>query len=236
MKAIQATRATKKHKWSSLKSLSNGVDFVAWSGLNALDVSLEWLPLLLQWMWCSEYLDAIEGGGWGVFIASNHFLAVGYFCWWRAHRTVRWRTRQPLFTVRCVPRQHARWGFGVTWPLEPLHRTVWCHTGHVRWPLTSLLRLLARNVHHCSLLQPIVDVQWPLLRWLTDAHRTIRWIIAERARQKPESGLFACARAWCTGYCPVRQRQHTLKSFAPNLFVFPTEFLSWFVLNLIHLR
>jgi hypothetical protein len=30
----------------------------------------------------SENLDAIEGGGWGggVFIASNHFLAVGYFC------------------------------------------------------------------------------------------------------------------------------------------------------------
>jgi hypothetical protein len=24
-------------------------------------------------------LDAIEGGGWGVFIASNHFLAVGCF-------------------------------------------------------------------------------------------------------------------------------------------------------------
>jgi hypothetical protein len=26
------------------------------------------------------------------------------------------------------------------------------------------------------------------------------------------------------------------KSFAPNLFVSPTEFLSWFVLNLMHLR
>jgi hypothetical protein len=46
-KAIQATRATKEHKWSSLKSLSNRVDFVAWSGLNALDVSLELLSLLL---------------------------------------------------------------------------------------------------------------------------------------------------------------------------------------------
>jgi hypothetical protein len=46
----------------------------------------------------------------GVFIASNHFLAVGCFrCRW-AHRIVRWRTRQVLFTVRCVPHQHARWG------------------------------------------------------------------------------------------------------------------------------
>jgi hypothetical protein len=47
-KAIQATRATKEHKGSSLKSLSNRDDFVVWSGLNALDVSLDWFPLLLQ--------------------------------------------------------------------------------------------------------------------------------------------------------------------------------------------
>jgi hypothetical protein len=45
-----------------------------------------------------------------VFIASNHFLAVGWFCWRWAHRTVRWCIGQPLFIVRCVPRQHARWG------------------------------------------------------------------------------------------------------------------------------
>jgi hypothetical protein len=57
-----------------------------------------------------ENLDAIEGGGWGVFIASNHILAVGWFCSRWTHRTVRWRTRQVLFIVRCTPRQHARWG------------------------------------------------------------------------------------------------------------------------------
>jgi hypothetical protein len=28
-----------------------------------------------------------------------------------AHRTVQWRTGQVLFTVRCAPRQHARWGW-----------------------------------------------------------------------------------------------------------------------------
>jgi hypothetical protein len=32
-------------------------------------------------------LDANEGGGWVVFIASNHFLAVGYLCCRWAHRT-----------------------------------------------------------------------------------------------------------------------------------------------------
>jgi hypothetical protein len=46
----------------------------------------------------------------GVFIASNHFLAVGCFCCRWAHRTVWWRTGHVLFTVRCAPRQHARWG------------------------------------------------------------------------------------------------------------------------------
>jgi hypothetical protein len=54
--------------------------------------------------------------------------------------------------------------------------------------------------------------------------------------EKPESELFEHCSAWCTGHYPVRQRQHTLKSFAPNLFESPTEFLSWFVLNLMHLR
>ena len=33
-------------------------------------------------------LDANEWGGWVVFIAPNHFLAVGKGCWRWAHRTV----------------------------------------------------------------------------------------------------------------------------------------------------
>jgi hypothetical protein len=51
-------------------------------------------------------LDTIEGGGWEVFIASNHFLVVGGFCCRWAHRTVHRCTGQVLFTVRCAPRQH----------------------------------------------------------------------------------------------------------------------------------
>jgi hypothetical protein len=46
----------------------------------------------------------------GAFIASNHFLAVGCFCWRWSHQTVRWCTRHLLFTVRCVPRQHTHRG------------------------------------------------------------------------------------------------------------------------------
>jgi hypothetical protein len=61
-------------------------------------------------MWSLENLDVIEGGGWGVFIASNHFLAVGCFCCRWAHQTVRWYTGQVLCTIRCVPCQYACWG------------------------------------------------------------------------------------------------------------------------------
>jgi hypothetical protein len=48
----------------------------------------------------------------------------------------------------------------------------------------------------------------PLLRWLTgqsDGTPTVRWIIVERTYRIPESGLFICWLAWCTGQCPVRQ-------------------------------
>jgi hypothetical protein len=62
----------------SLKSLSGWVDFGTWRGFDLWNVSLEWMLLLLNWMGTSENLDTIEGGGWGVFIASNHFLAVGW--------------------------------------------------------------------------------------------------------------------------------------------------------------
>jgi hypothetical protein len=40
-------------------------------------------------MWTSENLDAWSGGGWGVFIALNHHIAVGDGCCRRAQRTVR---------------------------------------------------------------------------------------------------------------------------------------------------
>jgi hypothetical protein len=123
---------------------------------------LECSLLLLYWMLSSENLDAIEGGGWGVFIASNHFLAVGYFCCRWAHRTVRWCTGHVLFTVRSTPHQHTHWG------LEELIVGSLCPEVAPDSPVPSgVLWLLSRTVHNCSLL---VDDHWrrlPLLRWLT---------------------------------------------------------------------
>jgi hypothetical protein len=94
----------------------------------------------------------------GVFIASNHLLVVGCFCWWWAHRTVRWCTGQVLFTVRCVPHQHTRWGIRANdcWSLCPV----------VAPALTSLLWVLPCIVHKCLLLQSTVDARLLLLRWL----------------------------------------------------------------------
>jgi hypothetical protein len=77
-------------------------------------------------------------------------------------------------------------GFGAIWLLGPLHRTVRCHTRHVRLPLTSLLWLLPRTVHHCSLLQSTVDAQWPLLRWLTGHVRCTPDSPVNYSRARPE--------------------------------------------------
>jgi hypothetical protein len=180
----------------------------------------------------------------GVFIASNHFLVVGWVCWRWAHRTVWWFTGQhcSLSGARHVSASAGVWS---CWPLEPfvllLHLTVRCHTGQ-----SGDLWLLCGTVHHCSLLQSTVGVQWPLLRWLT-GHV---WCTLD-SPVNYSGGRPSNSREWlvhlCTGlvHRTVSSAHRivsgapfdsTLSCLAPNLFVSPTEFLSWFVLNLMHLR
>jgi hypothetical protein len=71
-------------------------------------------------MWSSEYLDAIEGGGWGVFIASNHFLVVGYFL--LAMGTPNSPVVHRTCTIYCPVRATSALplGFRATWSLELL--------------------------------------------------------------------------------------------------------------------
>jgi hypothetical protein len=146
----------------------------------SLECVLEWMLLLLYWMWTSENLDTIEGGGWGVFIASNHFLAVGWVCCWWAHRTVRWRTRQVPFTVRCAPHRHAHWGLERLTVGSLLSRSCTGQSGATPdWlPSSDFCRALFTTVHFYS---------WPLTTGyccsvgspdMSGAHRTVRWIIA----------------------------------------------------------
>jgi hypothetical protein len=120
-----------------------------------------------------------------------NFLVVGCFCCRWAHRTVRWYTGQVLFTIRCVPRQHARWGLErltvgtfcpVAAPDSPvLHQRCPVHSDFTAWHLTL----------HYTLLQSTVGCRLPLLRWLTGL---VRWIIAERGLENPRVVGLSAAR------------------------------------------
>jgi hypothetical protein len=103
----------------------------------------------------------------GVFIASNHILAVDWFCWRWAHRTVRWRTRQPMFTVRCVPRQHAHWGLERVDRWNPLDSPM----PHLTCPVTSDFAALT-SVTHCSSLFTFAVDHWRAVTVALLAHRT----------------------------------------------------------------
>jgi hypothetical protein len=127
----------------------NWVDLEAWRGFDLWNMS-----------WSEYYCSCIEcelQKTWmplkevvGVFIASNHFLVVSCFCYWWAHRIVRWCTGQS--TVHCPVRATSarRWG------LERLTVGVLCH---VVAPVCSdfLLWLL---IAHCLLFT--VHRRWPL--------------------------------------------------------------------------
>jgi hypothetical protein len=92
----------------------------------SIECVLEWSLLLLYWMWCSEHLDQYKWGGWGVFIAPNHF----HSRWWRLlamgapDSPVRHRTTTVHCPVCATSAQPL--GFGAGRPLEPLS---YCCTG-----------------------------------------------------------------------------------------------------------
>jgi hypothetical protein len=203
-KAIQATRVQMNTKTLSLslKPLSGGVDFGTWREFWSIECVFEWSLLLMYWMLNSEHLDGFEWGGWGVFIAPNHFLAVGKVCWRWAHRTI---------TIHCpVCAMSARpLGFGA---VDCCSRLSFCCTGQsgALWLLRS--DFCHGTIHHCTSEQSTVGAQGPVAPL---AHRTSRWIIVERVRKKPESGWFVGCLAWCTRQCPVRHFSAHSKSFAP---------------------
>jgi hypothetical protein len=122
-------------------------------------------------MRCLKNLDAWSGGGWGVFIALNHHIAVGEaVCRW-AHRTVR------CITGHCP----------VCQPRHPTVRVLKiltigvltsCRTGQSGTApdrccsLSSALLTPALTSAHCSRF-----CRRPL-RWIAVArlvHRTVRW-------------------------------------------------------------
>jgi hypothetical protein len=135
--------------------------FLMCLGVNAfaLVLNVEFRKLgCLEWRWL------------GVFIASNHFLAVGCLCCRRAHRTIRWRTRHGTFHCLVPATSADRLG------LERLTIEVLCPLAAPDSPvrsdfavLTSALCTVHRSrqfgiVDHCSVGSPD----------MFDAHRTVR--------------------------------------------------------------
>jgi hypothetical protein len=137
----------------------------------------------LEWRWL------------GVFIDSNHFLVVGWVCCRWAHRTVRWCTVQG--TVHCTMRATLARSWDLEWltvgtlcpvaaPDSPVpHRTCPVRSDFTAWHLTSAL---------CAFIVHAVDRCAPGYRCsvgsldMSGAHRTVRWIIADSALEKLESG------------------------------------------------
>jgi hypothetical protein len=129
----------------------------------------------LEWWWL------------GVFITSNHFLAVGWLCCRWAHMTVWWCTGHNI--VHCLVRATSAnyWGLELlkvevfcllAAPDSPVvHRTIRC----VLTLQTDFWLLL------CWLRFSAID-RWANLTVAPLSHRTVRWIIrkcAEKTRERP---------------------------------------------------
>jgi hypothetical protein len=232
-KAIQATRATKEHKWSSHKPLSTSVDFGNFEWIVCFDCVLECCTLLLQWMRNSECLDSFEWGGWGGIYSPQPLPSR---CWRWAHR---------IITVHCpVLATSARpLGFGA---VDRWSRLSFCCTGQSGdTPYSPVTSDFCALTSVTALFITIHRGRRPLAR----RELLLLWLIGQSGGTSdspvnyseafiwiPESGWFCV----CTGQghrtVSGVPNFSTLKFFAPNLIVTLTEFLYWFVLNLMHLR
>jgi hypothetical protein len=145
-----------------------------------------------------ECLDAWSGGGWGVFIALNHQIAVGTGCYRWAHQT-----------VRCASHVTQPLGFGRCRPLEALSSS---GTGQSS----------AASDMYCSLSGAPLTGDSALPRTVPLILQLLQSTVARRSRcsagapdslvnysgarpEKPEGGEFGVVRSWCTGHCPARQ-------------------------------
>jgi hypothetical protein len=83
--------------------------------------------------------------------------------------------------------------------------------------MSGALWLLTRTIHLFSRQLAQVTVAPVGSPDMSGAHRIVRWIIAERPLENPESEQFAWCSTWGTGQCSVRHRQHTLNSLLHTL-------------------
>jgi hypothetical protein len=125
----------------------------------------------------------------GVFIASNHFLAVGWVCWRWAHRIVRWRTGQSsgapdrYCSLSGAHHVNTPVGVGAVDGWNPLSSS---GTRHVRCVLTTPPDICSRTVHFYCSLQSTVDTRLSLLCWLTGHVRCTPDSPLNYSRARPE--------------------------------------------------
>jgi hypothetical protein len=146
-------------------------------------------------------------------------------------------------TVHCPVRATSARPLGF-WAVDRWSCLSSCCTGQSGAPLILLLWLLRGIVLHCSSCQSTIGAGSRCSTSSPDspvAHRTVRWIIAERASIFPR---VAGSHLYGPG-APDTVRWHTrqsgapffstLKSICSKWILTPNWFLSWFVLNLMHL-
>jgi hypothetical protein len=167
-------------------------------------------------MWRVESLDALNGGGWGVFIAPTTILAVGCaFCRW-AHRTFRCALDIPHYSLSGAC--HLSWSLGFGAVHRWIRLSLWC-TGQSGGTPDSPVR------------PNITDYFWPsdasdcggsrtlakstIARGLTGqsgAHRIVRWFLAEERCVFPRAASLLGSPAWapdtvrCTSDSLVHRR------------------------------
>jgi hypothetical protein len=168
----------------------------------------------------------------GVFIASNNFLAVGCFCW-------RWSYWIDIIHCSVRAMSARLLGFGAVDHWNPLSFSCTGQFGGT--PDMSVVFWLSALTSdlHCSLLQSTIGARLPLLRWLTGHVRCTPDSPMNYSEAHPVK-----TREWPV--CLVLGLVYRTLSSAPltthsqvlcSKFIWvPTQFLSWFVLNLMHLR
>jgi hypothetical protein len=181
-KAIQASR-TQINTKISLSQVTKCLEwFWTLERIWSLVCVLEWSLELLYWMQYAENLDALNSGGWGVFIAPTTKTVVGEGCYRWAHRTVRcashvtqllgfWQFRSLELWHLGAPDRHCLLSDAPSGAALTL-RELSVHCSRCRRSLESTVALLS----HCSAGTPDSPV----------THRTVWWIIAELLSRNPK--------------------------------------------------